>query len=98
MEKTRTDLTNTKSELDKVKGEVSDLKARIEKAAQYVDVLNGFFLEDSNYTQHKRRVDRVNDAELSALLDKYENSDDGDDDAYYDYLTYIIETALDLLD
>lgn len=97
LEQAKKDLTNTQSELDKSKQEASNLQAKIEKAAQYTDVLYGFFLVDSTYIQHKRRVDNVSDATLSDLLDKYD-ADVNSDSAWNDYVSYVIGTIMDSLE
>jgi septal ring factor EnvC (AmiA/AmiB activator) len=96
LEQAKKDLTNTQSELDKSRQEVSNLQTRTEKAVQYVDVLSGFFLADSTYTQHKRRVDKVGDSTLSELLEQW-NKNVNDTNAWNDYVSYIIGTIMDSL-
>jgi septal ring factor EnvC (AmiA/AmiB activator) len=97
LEKVKQDLTSMQSEMDKSKQQISDQQTRIEKAAQYADVLNGFFLVDSTYTQHKRRIDKLNDATLADLLDIYDR-DVNNNDAWNDYVSYILGTILDYLE
>ena len=96
LDQSKADLSNAQSELDTAKKEASDLRTRMKRAAQYVDVLRGFFLVDSTYTQHNRRVEAVDDSTLSDLLDIYENTDS--DEAWADYVSYIIDTSLDHLE
>ena len=95
LENTKKDLSSAQSDLDRSKKEVSDLRANMDKAAKYVDVLDGFFFRDSSFTQHKRRVSKLNDSTLSDLLDAYEKKHD--QNTFDDYVSYILETIIDLL-
>jgi predicted nuclease with TOPRIM domain len=95
LEAARQKLATSQADLAKAQEEQTSLQGKVEKTLKYLDVAIGYWVDDVSTTSLNKRVEAVDDPDLTRKFDRWR--DNKTVDRWFSWITYIFVATADLL-